>query len=419
MKKYLSFFILLSGLISLIGCSSGTNEEIPETPNQIIINENILTDGLSFTHVGGEKSVSFKTSQDWKLSVNNNANWCIPSKSEGSAGYITISFKINKNEKSEKRQTTITIQAGTANKTFSVTQDGLSQIIIADDLINNGIIFSFEGGEKSIDFKTNTDWELTLINDDSWCVPSQTSGTAGSASVSFKINKNEKTEKRETTITIKAGTANKTFTIIQDEFIPEIIIDNNLTENGIYVTNQKHSPRISFSVNTNWRIKTGNQKWCIPSSFSGGAGDHEITFSIDANETYYDRKTNIVIEAAGLKEVLFITQERKYTILTTTEHYTKKYTTGNILVNFFCNTDFDINIDSQWLKQISLESDKPFNHNLLVEAEENKDEKSRSATITITNNEKNLKKVITITQKGNPKDEGISPDGNIDNMEWE
>lgn len=295
-----------------------------------------------------------------------------------------------------------------------------SFITIIEDIINNGLSFTYDGGEKSIDITTNEDWTITIDNNSHWCTLSITKGNAGTTSVSFKVSKNETTQKRKTTVTIQAGTVSKSFSITQNELVPEIIIDEDLIKNGIYATNPENSCSFQFTVNTNWSLNS-DQEWCIPSQNSGKAGEINITLFMAANETYQNRTAKISLGTEGLWKVFYITQEQKNVISTDTDHYTKKYTAGNILIEFMCNIEFEIKIDSPWVKQSKLESQDSNNyyHKLYVDVEENPNETERTAIITIFNKEKNLKQNITITQKGQSKDDGISPDGNIGNMEWD
>lgn len=94
-----------------------------------------------------------------------------------------------------------------------------SEITIDSKLIQNGLSFSNEKGEQSIDFSTNENWTLSITNtisDESWCTASSTNGSKGSVSVKFSVAENTNQENRSVSVTIKCGTVTKTFIISQE-----------------------------------------------------------------------------------------------------------------------------------------------------------------------------------------------------------
>lgn len=90
------------------------------------------------------------------------------------------------------------------------------EITLSTDIANNGLTFSNEGGTQTVSFSTNMDWTITQTEGSTWCTPSATQGTKGNASITWTVSANEQTDDRKTTITIKASTASKSFTILQE-----------------------------------------------------------------------------------------------------------------------------------------------------------------------------------------------------------
>ena len=107
-----------------------------------------------------------------------------------------------------------------------------TEITIDSSIISNGLSFSDAGGEQSISFTTNESWTLSVASTTSgsaWCTTSTTSGTKGSATVKFNIAENTSYDNRNVSVTIKSGTATKTFKITQKGKVsttPESDIDD-------------------------------------------------------------------------------------------------------------------------------------------------------------------------------------------------
>ena len=93
-----------------------------------------------------------------------------------------------------------------------------SEITIDSSIIANGLSFTHEKGEQSISFSTNENWTLSVASTTSgatWCTASSTSGTKGTANVKFTVTENTDYDNRSVSVTIKSGTASKTFTVSQ------------------------------------------------------------------------------------------------------------------------------------------------------------------------------------------------------------
>ena len=95
------------------------------------------------------------------------------------------------------------------------------------------------------------------------------------------------------------------------------------------------------------------------------------------------------------------------------------FTGGSITLTIQCNTDFDIEMDAEWLKKAEsqpvVSGDKT---EMTFEAEANPEHQERKVTITLSNEKKNLKQTIVITQVALPEDTNKNPNGTLENMTW-
>ena len=93
-------------------------------------------------------------------------------------------------------------------------------ITIDSSILSSGLVFDAKGGEQSVTFSTTVaDWTLTVATPSGgtiWCTASATNGKAGSATVKFTATENKDYDDRSVSVTIKAGTVSKTFTITQE-----------------------------------------------------------------------------------------------------------------------------------------------------------------------------------------------------------
>ncbi|MBR0041641.1 MAG: BACON domain-containing protein, partial [Bacteroides sp.] len=93
-----------------------------------------------------------------------------------------------------------------------------ASITMSTNIPSGGLAFDVNGGEKSVSFTTNKDWTVTVAattGGTTWCTASPASGSQGDATVKFSVKENTDYDDRSVSVTIKAGTATKTFTINQ------------------------------------------------------------------------------------------------------------------------------------------------------------------------------------------------------------
>ena len=85
-------FALFAILMCLSACSGGGDDPIEPTPkpevtkSEITIDSSIISNGLSFSNVGGDQSISFTTNENWTLSVastTSGTTWCTASVTSG------------------------------------------------------------------------------------------------------------------------------------------------------------------------------------------------------------------------------------------------------------------------------------------------------------------------------------------------
>ena len=135
-------FALFAIILCLSACSSGGDELIESNPNpevvksEIIIDSNIITNGLSFSNEKGEQSISFSTNENWTLSVastTSGTTWCAASVTSGSKGNANVKFTVTENTAYDNRSVSVTIKSGTASKTFTITQKSADALLVTTD----------------------------------------------------------------------------------------------------------------------------------------------------------------------------------------------------------------------------------------------------------------------------------------------
>ena len=155
-------------------------------------------------------------------------------------------------------------------------EDSTPTITLDSSIQTSGLSFEASASEKSISFTTNSDWTLSIAEARSgtdWCKASPTSGGKGTANVKFTATENTEHEDRSVTVTIKAGTTSKTFTISQkgkeEMLIPYLTFTADSTQT---LTMSKAVATLEYSVNgEEWKELGTNVV-----SFGGNLGNLQL-----------------------------------------------------------------------------------------------------------------------------------------------
>lgn len=191
----------------------------------------------------------------------------------------------------------------------------------------------------------------------------------------------------------------------------------NVTTDSIQIPVGGGNSQISFTTNQTWTASS-NQSWCTLSAATGEEGTHTLTVMIDPNKDPEDRTAIITLKAGSAQESISVIQERNYQLKVDYPNTLLNYAKTTIEVKVQCNTEFEISIDADWIRQVKASSRSMKEQILRFEVDANEIETEREAKITFFNEAKSLKQTIIIKQEAKPEDTSVKPSGNVGNMTW-
>ena len=214
-------------------------------------------------------------------------------------------------------------------------------ITIDSSIITNGLAFAAEGSIKSVSFTTNTDWTLNIASTtggSTWCTASVASGKKGEASVEFTTLDNSDYDDRSVSVTIKAGTASQTFTIIQK--CKEAIL---VTTDKFEIVQEGGSINVEVKSNIDYQMEISEtaKSW-ITETNTRALTTHNHTFSIAANEEYEKREGEIYFKKGEYVETVKVYQAGGAVIVLTKEKYEVSDKGETITVEIKSNVEYGI-----------------------------------------------------------------------------
>ena len=399
MKK--AFFMLAMLTCILAGCSGGGNDEpINPTPKpeevkaEITLDSSIVSNGLSFGVASGEQIVSFSANTNWTLSVastTSGATWCKASATSGSKGNATVKFTIDENTSYDDRSVSVTIKAGTASKTFTITQKGADALLVT----TNKYEVAQEGGKIEVEVKANINYELAISETAKDWITESKSRALTTHKHTFEIALNEESEKREGEITFKSGDKVETVKVYQAG--GAIIL---LSQNEYTVNDAGETISVDIKSNVEYGVQMPDVDWIADEVSSRGMSSHTLKYVISPNEGYDARSAEIIFydKNSDLKDTLKIVQTQKDAIVISQKTFDVKAEGETLEVKLSANVDFEITMpDIGWISP--KESRALKEHTLYFEVSKNENEESRSAEIVFVNKDSGLEEKIIINQQ--------------------
>ena len=273
-----------------------------------------------------------------------------------------------------------------------------SEITIDADIITNGLSFTSATGEKSISFTTNEDWTLSIAatpSGDAWCSASTTSGAKGNANVKFSVTENTSYDDRSVSVTIKSGTASKTFNITQ-KYAEALLLTTNKYEVG----QEGGTIEIEVKANIDYEMEIAdNAMGWITETKTRALTAYKHTLNISANEEVDNREGEIHFKSGDKIETVKIYQEGAGTVLVLSQkEYTVSDTGGTISVDIKSNIEYGVQMpDVDWISDETATRSMS-SHTLKYTVSPNEEYDSRSAEIIFYDKNSELKDTLKIVQ---------------------
>lgn len=132
----------------------------------------------------------------------------------------------------------------------------------------------------------------------------------------------------------------------------QIIFDQGTNLNPTINSNGGEIP-VKFATNSQWSaiVDSENISWCSISSTNGDAGNASLIITIKSNPTYDDRTATISIQSDDANKTIHITQTKLEIILVSSSSFNVPHKGGKIEIDIQANSDYNIDIKSDWITQ--------------------------------------------------------------------
>ncbi|MBQ8239648.1 MAG: leucine-rich repeat protein [Bacteroides sp.] len=272
-----------------------------------------------------------------------------------------------------------------------------TEITIDSGIISNGLSFGVTEGEQSISFSVNANWTLSVASTTSgttWCKASATSGSKGSATVKFTVDENTGYDDRSVSVTIKAGSVSKTFTITQKGADALLV-----TTTKYEVAQEGGQIEIEVKANIDYKMEISEKaKDWIKESSSRALTTSKHKLDIAMNENAEKREGEITFKSGDKVETVKVYQAGGAILLLSQNEYTVSDAGETISVDIKSNIDFGVQMpEVDWISD-EASSRGMSSHTLKYIVAVNETYDSRSAEIVFYDKNSDLKDTLKVVQ---------------------
>jgi len=272
-----------------------------------------------------------------------------------------------------------------------------TEITIDSGIISNGLSFSSAEGEQSVSFSVNADWTLSIASTTSgttWCKASAISGSKGTANVKFTVSENTDYEDRSVSVTIKAGTVSKTFTITQKGADALLV-----TTTKYEVAQEGGQIEIEVKANIDYKMEISEEaKGWIKESSGRALTTYKHKLDIAMNEDAEKREGEITFKSGDKVETVKVYQAGGAILLLSQNEYNVSDKGDTISVDIKSNIDFGVQLpDVDWIVD-EASSRGLSSHTLKYIVSANEGYDSRSAEIIFYDKNSDLKDTLKVAQ---------------------
>lgn len=241
-----------------------------------------------------EGSTLFAVLSNSSWTVVSDQPWCAINPNGTGNGTITANFTQNLSITPRVAYITVTI-ASLLPITVTVIQDGAAPILL---ITPSNQVVADPAGNTTFTVTSNTNW--AVASNQSWCLVNPTGSGAGTIVANFAQNLIINQRVANITVSV-AGLAPIVVTVTQAGAAPILVINPSDQRVSAYAS----SVNYLVTSNTDWTA-SADSVWCIVTG--SGSGNGNITANYAFNPYDKERVTKISVSAAGLSQVVTLTQ---------------------------------------------------------------------------------------------------------------
>ena len=366
------------------------------TTYEIIFDGDGLTPAPVLEADGGSATIGFTSSAEWKAAKDSEVEWLMLNMTSGAAGHSEITVTAIANDSYNERNAAVTITSGNVQKRFTVAQKQRDALTVTSGKVE----MTADGGNFEIKLQTNVgNVEYDIYGSaKEWIHHAPAARSLENRTLTFTVDGNGNSQKREGKINIKAGTATETVTVYQSGITPQMV----LSQREFTVSSDGGEVKIELQSNIAVKVNEPSASW-IKRIETRAMSSYTYVYNVDENTDTDPRTAQIVFTSSdgSAKETVTVTQKQKGALTITSNRLETAAAGGSLDIEFQTNiVGVECEIEEaarEWIAlapaTISMEK-----RTLTFDIKANPDIQPREGAIKLT--AEGVSETITVVQSG-------------------
>lgn len=344
----------------------------------------------TFTEESGSVILKVKASDNWSAQVDQ--SWCKITPNQGGKGETEVNISVEANENYDERNTAITFKFGNETKIITVTQKQKDALLVSSGKME----FTAEGGEKTIEVKSNIQYTVTFECEGNWLHKNSRSRGLETSVISVIADANSSPETRTGKVIIKSGIITEAVEIYQTGSPSELV----LTESEFVIPAEGDTLKIELATNSKYSYRGPDVDW-IEEQKSRALSTYTHYFIVKENENKENREAEIIFinEYSGDEHPVKIIQMGQSALVLAKNEYRFDSKEQECELLILANMEFDVQSNAEWLTVVQSGSRALEQRHITLALSKNVAKEARYAILTITADDGTIQ-TIKVTQTG-------------------
>ena len=280
----------------------------------------------------------------------------------------------------------------------------IPEVIVPDDSVDfftESMVFSANGGTKTLSFKSNVSWTIELSEPQKtevWCHISQSSGNAGKYNLDVTVDKNEGYEDRNVVLVLTAGDIKRNVIVNQKQ--KDAL---TLTTNRFEVGSDGGQIEVEVNSNVEYEIEVPvlYKEWISQLAESRGMSTKKHTFIVGESKEYDKREGEIISVSDNMRETVKVYQAGTAILVLSQNEFVVSSEGGVVSLDISSNFEYKLEIpEVDWLRQLA-DSRAVSSHTLRFVIDANTTYANREVVLLFKDANGKKEESVTIKQRQN------------------
>ena len=339
---------------------------------------------------GGDFTIEIQSNISYEIQIDSDSqSWISEAPQSKALTAYTHTFSVKSNPNTTKRDGSLEIIGSNGKtETVNIYQAQMDELVLS----KSQETVPAKGGEVRVQLRSNVDYEIIMPENTDWVEQIQSDKTD---ELVFNVKPNDKTEDRETVITVKDKNSDLSQTFTIKQIVGSIILEDSYFE----VDAKGGSVEVNLSTDIDFEVIIPENIDWVTRIETKSLEKRTFNLNILPNSQTEEREAEITVKDVNSEISQTLTIKQKVGKIIAVSEFKVQFKGEIISITYISDIECKViipEISRSWISIVETKSMEP--HSVQLSIAQNDTKNERSATITIQDVNSPLSQDIKITQ---------------------